>query len=97
MTHPISQDAIRVLVQREDVEGAQIFYAQALEVDVGAQGSTVEEALERLGLTLRLEKDFRADPANADVEAIPPAPQSYHDAWNAAPTMEGRPNIRAAA
>jgi len=50
----------------------EFFIASAVEVDIAAQGKTLDEALTRLGVTVRAELAERND----DLSAIGPAPEA---------------------
>lgn len=54
-----------------------MFVAQALEVDVAAQGRTADEAHSRLALAMNVEQRD-ADEAGRDLFDIGPAPASFH-------------------
>ena len=64
---------IRVVVFREN-DG---FVAQALEIDIAAQGATPEQAFERLKVTFRAELR-EAECEKRDISEIGPAPASFH-------------------
>ncbi len=66
-------ETVRVITFRE----GDMFVAQALEVDVCAQGKTPDEANRRLVATLR-EEDRLAKAENRSVYDIGPAPHPFH-------------------
>jgi len=68
----MNKRTIRVVIFRE----AEFFVAQALEVDISAQGRTPEEASRRLGLALNAEQR-EAEAEGRDLFEIGPAPESF--------------------
>jgi hypothetical protein len=54
-----------------------MFVAQALEVDIAAQGRSTDEACRRLRLAVNAEQ-VEADQAGRDMFDIGPAPASFH-------------------
>lgn len=64
---------IRVVAFRE----GDLYVAQALEVDVCAQGRTPEDAMSNLRATLRVEAD-EAEAAGKSIFDIGPAPHAFH-------------------
>ncbi len=69
--------AIRVVVFKD----GDLFVAQALEVDVAAQGKTAEEASARLNCVLRTEAREMADEGRSLFD-IGPAPAPFHALYN---------------
>lgn len=59
-----------------------IFVAQALEVDVCAQGSSFEEALDRLRIALHAEEMEARSAGKSLNEVVDPAPKMFHDLYN---------------
>lgn len=68
-----TQKEIRVVTFQE----GDLFVAQALEVDVCAQGKTPDEALLRLKAALRCEEKL-AEEEGRSLSDIGPAPQPFH-------------------
>lgn len=56
-----------------------LFIAQALEIDIASQGSTIEEAVEALRIVLETESE------GPDFEDIGPAPAVFYTLWKASP------------
>lgn len=59
----------------------EIFFVQALEVDVAAQGRTKEEAIRRLQVALNAE-EREAKAEGKDLFDIGPAPKAFHDLYD---------------
>lgn len=70
MSKPLN---IRIVTFRE----GNMFVAQALEVDVAAQGRTSEQAVANLRATIR-DEDAEAVAAGRSILDIGPAPHAYH-------------------
>jgi predicted RNase H-like HicB family nuclease len=75
---------MRVLISKEE----NMFVGQCLEHDVCAQGSTMDELMERLVLTICMESDERG----GTLDDVEPAPAGYHKLWETARRFEGAQN-----
>jgi hypothetical protein len=67
---------LRVLMLKDD----DLFIAQALEIDICAQGETETEAAMRLQAAIVAEED-EAKKRGRTLAAIGPAPRKYHDLY----------------
>lgn len=63
------------------IKDGDVFVAQALEIDVSAQGRTFDEALERLKTALVAEENEAAACGRDVHDVIGPAPKSFHDLY----------------
>lgn len=75
----MNNDTIRVVTFRE----GDLYVAQALEVDVSAQGKTAEDAQRRLNVALRRE-EMDAEQEGRSLFDIGPAPHPFHVLYEAA-------------
>lgn len=70
------------------IKDGDVFVVQALELDVSAQGSSFDEALERLKIAL-IAEEKEALASGRDInEVVGPAPKMFHDLY------EDRPQYR---
>jgi hypothetical protein len=69
-----SAEHLRVIVFPED----GLYVAQCLEHDIVAQAPDIEDALERLELTIEAERAMRG---TNDLSQISPAPGYYQELW----------------
>lgn len=68
--------------------------AQCIEVDVAAQGSTVDEAVERLGSLLNSEADYTQKRFGKPFAGIDPAPARFEAMWErCSKSFMSRPTI----
>lgn len=66
-------EQFRVVVVKDE----DMFVAQCLEVDISAQGNTVDEAVNRLKVVFNAEiEDARV--SGSDIRDIGPAPETFH-------------------
>lgn len=73
----MSGRTIRVVGMKD----GDLFFVQALEVDIAAQGKTLGEASERFRIALNAEQRD-ADEAGRDLFDIGPAPASFHELYD---------------
>lgn len=71
-------ESIRVVVLKD----GDLFYAQCLEIDIAAQGSTEAEALTRLRSVFEAEKREAAE-SGRSLTDIGKAPEAFHAIFNA--------------
>lgn len=69
---------IRAVVFRE----GDCYVAQCIEYDIAAQGIELEEALDRLELTVEAEFEACAEIGKQPKDCINPAPNYYHGLWD---------------
>lgn len=70
----MNEKIMRVVIKKE----GDLFVAQCLEHDICSQGNTIDELMERLVGTVRLECEER----DGDLDDIEPAPDLYHEIWD---------------
>ncbi len=70
--------ALRAVV----VPDGGLWAAQCLEYDIGAQGRTVEESIERLGAAVRAERAESVARNGVEFAGIPAAPGEFEEMWN---------------
>lgn len=63
------------------VKDGDLYFVQALEVDIAAQGRTLDEAAERIRVALNAELR-EADASGRDLFDLGPAPKSFHDLYD---------------
>lgn len=71
------EHALRVVVFREEGQ----WVAQGVELDVAAQGQTLDDLFSRFELTLRLDLDECVKRGVDPIEQIGPAPAYYGEMW----------------
>ena len=71
-------ERIRVIVYRD----ADLWVAQALEYDIGAQADDPETLVTRLEVTMRAEIEMSVKLHGKPLAGIEPAPQHFHDKWD---------------
>ena len=74
-----TENHIRVIVFRE----GDVYVAQCLEYDIAAQAATIEGVIDRLELTLDAEFAYCEESSKKPHESISPAPNYYHNLWEA--------------
>ena len=74
-----AQDSTRFVIFTEDDK----IVAMCLEHDIGAQGRDMDELFQRLQTAYRAERDDSIARTGRPFEDVPPAPQRYHDMWDA--------------
>ncbi len=75
-----AQDSTRFVIFTEDDK----IVAVCLEYDIGAQGRDMDELFRRLQTAYRAERDDSIVRTGQPFGDIEPAPQRYHDMWDAA-------------
>lgn len=65
---------MRVVITKEGDK----FVGQLLDHDICSQGATIDQLMDRLGLTIDLEKDARG----GSLADIGPAPDEFHKIWD---------------
>lgn len=73
----MSDRTIRVV----GVKDGDLYFVQALEVDIAAQGRTMDEAAERFRIALNAEQR-EADACGRDLFDIGPGPASFQDLYD---------------
>lgn len=71
---------MRVVITKE---GDQ-FVGQVLEHDICSQGATIDQLMDRLGMTIQLESDARG----GTLADIAPAPHEFHKIWEEGRRLE---------
>jgi hypothetical protein len=74
-----NEPTIRAIVFKE----GDFYVAQCLEYDIAAQGTDLEAAIDRLELTVEAEFETCALDGKAPKDCICPAPNYYHQLWDA--------------
>lgn len=64
------------------VQDGDLWAAQCLEYDIGAQGRTLEESIERLSFAIRAECTESAERNGTEFAGIPKAPSEFEEMWN---------------
>ncbi len=77
MLDNISHGQIRAIIFRE----GDLWVAQCVEYDIGAQGRTLPEVTKRLELTVELELEESIRRHGAPFRGVPAAPSSVGDMW----------------
>ena len=64
------------------VQDGDLWAAQCLEYDIGAQGRTLEESIERLSFAIRAECAESVERSGTEFAGIPAAPGEFEEMWN---------------
>lgn len=90
MTGPNGSERWSCLVIEED--GAYV--AVLLEHLMSAQGDTIEQALERLGHVVRINRDVAADNGWPPIADMPPASAEWWTLWQAAKPLDAAHEVQ---
>ena len=74
-----AEESTRFVIFTED----DMIVAMCLEQDIGAQGRNMDELFQRLKTAYRAERDDSIVRTGRAFGDVPPAPQRYHDMWDA--------------
>jgi len=73
----LAVDSIRVLLSKE----GELWVAQCLECDIGAQALNLGELRKRILIAIRAERDESLRRHGKPFGGIGPAPRHFHDLW----------------